>query len=200
MKIVHVIMLATLTLGLSAVASADSLPANDPQIKTGGPLGASSVAALAQPMGAPAGIITPSFSIQSPSGTSPGTSPCVLIQGPFMTTSPLCYFENDISTDGVGDTISELTFDAFGISPSTVTCGLLLGSPFASCSVNSIPGGTEVDFTDGSIPFHDDFTLQFDGFPKGFTASGTATVTPEPGTMALLLAGLGSLAVRRKRS
>lgn len=199
MKAVHVIMLGTLTLGLSAVASAGSLPANDPQIKTGGPLGGSSVAALALPMSAPAGIITPSFDIQSPSGTSPGTSPCILIQGPFMTVSPPCYFENDITTEGVGDTISALTFDAFGIDPTTVSCGFLSGSPFTVCSVEPISGGTEVDFTGGSIPFHGDFTLDFAGFPANFDFPSTATTTPEPGTMALLLAGLGSLAVRRKR-
>ncbi|HXJ95812.1 MAG TPA: PEP-CTERM sorting domain-containing protein [Terriglobia bacterium] len=200
MKVFHVMMLGTLTLGLSAVASADSLPANDPQIKTGGPLGGSSVAPLALPTAAPAGIITPSFTIQSPSGSSPGTSPCILIQGPFMTTSPLCYFENDITTDGTADTITQLTFDALGIDPSTVTCGELFGSPFSMCGVDSIPGGTEVSFTDGSIPFHGDFTLQFNGFPSDFSFSGSATTTPEPGTMALLLAGLGSLAIRRKRS
>jgi hypothetical protein len=200
MKFVQVIMSGALILGLSAVGSADQLPANDPQIKTGGPLGASSFSALALPASAPAGIITSSFTIKSPSGTSPGTSPCALIQGGVTSVSPQCYFENDIQTAGVGDTITELKFDALGISPSTVLCQDLSGSPFSACMVRAITGGTEVDFTGGSIPFHNDFTLQFDGFPANFSSQATATITPEPGTMALLLAGLGSLAIRRRRS
>jgi len=198
MKAAYVMVLVMLTLGLTAIANADSVPPNDPQIKTGGPLGASGVTALSA--AAPAGIITASFDIQSPSGTSPGTSPCMLLQGPFTTVSPQCYFENDVTSDGAGDTITELTFDAFGVSPSSVTCGMLSGSPFTSCGVDAIPGGTEVDFTGGSIAFHQDFTLEFDGFPPGFTTVDTAAITPEPGTMALLLAGLGSLALRRRRS
>lgn len=204
MKRVYVIVLGMFFLSLSTVARADQLPANDPQIKTGGPLAASSAEALALSLPAPAAIITPSFTIESPSGTSPvslpGGSPCELIQGPFTTTSPACYFENDISTDGVGDTITALTFDAMGIVSSTVTCGFLTASPFTSCSVESIPGGTQVDFSGGSIAFHSDFTLSFEGFPKNFGFSTTATTTPEPGTLALLLAGLGCLGLRRRRA
>jgi len=184
---------------LGAVASADSLPANDPAIKTGGPL-AASAAVFAPSIPAPAGIITPEFTIESPSGTSPDTSPCILVQGGVSTPSPLCYFENDITTNGVGDTISALIFDALGVDPTTANCGFLSGSPFTSCGIDSIPGGTEFSFNGGSIPFHDDFTLDFVGFPPNFGFPTSATTTPEPGTMALLLAGLGSLAIRRKRS
>jgi len=198
MKTVIVLGMAALT--LSAVAKADQLPANDPQIKTGGPLAASSsVAALALSVPAPAGIITSSFVIDSPSGTSPGTSPCILIQGPFMTTSPQCYFENDVTTNGTGDAISGLTFDAVGIDPSTASCGFLTGSPFTTCSIDAIPGGTEFDFGGGSIAFHGDFTLDFEGFPANFTFPTTATTTPELGTLALLLAGVGPLVMRRRR-
>jgi len=202
MKAVRVTMLGILILGLGLVGRADQLPPNDPQIKTGGPLSASSFSSLAVPASAPAPtpIITLDFTIQSPSGTSPGTSPCILIEGGFTFTSPQCFFENDVNPSGVGDTVTELTFDALGISPSTVSCGELSGSPFSNCGVDAIAGGTEVDFTDGSIPFHTDFTLSFDGFPKGFSLSASASAAPEPGTMALLLAGLGSLAIRRKRS
>jgi hypothetical protein len=201
MKAVHVIVLCTLTLGLSAIASADQLPPNDPQIKTGGPLAASSAASALHPsLPAPGAIITAAFTIESPSGSSPGTSACILIQGPFMTTSPQCYFENDITTDGVGDTIGGLTFVAPGINPATVNCGFLAGSAFSTCGVDAIPGGTEIDFGGGSIPFHTNFTLDFDGFPADFSFSTTASTTPEPSTLALLLAGLGSLAIRRKRS
>lgn len=200
MKAAYVIMLVTVTLGLSVLASADSLPSNDPAIKTGGPLAASSVAAAVSLTPTPSPIVTANFVIQSPSGTSPDTSPCILIEGSFTFTSPMCYFQNDINPAGVGQTITQLTFDAFGISPSTVTCGELSGSPFTTCSVDAIAGGTEVDFTGGSIPFDANFTLEFDGFPQNFESQATATAAPEPCTMALLLAGLGSLAIRRKRS
>ena len=195
-----VMVLGMLALGLSALSKADQVPANDPKIQTGGPLAASSsVNALLLTVSAPAGIITPSFNIQSPSGTSPGTSPCILIQGPFSTTSPMCYFENDITTDGVGDTITSLTFDAPGINPSTASCGFLAGSPFTVCGVDSIPGGTAFDFGGGSIAFHQDFTLSFEGFPADFDFSTTATITPEPSTLFLLAVGLGSLVLYRRR-
>jgi hypothetical protein len=199
-----VIALGMLTLAVSAVSRADQLPPNDPQIKTGGPLAAaSSLSALVSPS-APAGIITPTFTVESPSGTSPvtlpGGSPCILIQGPFMTTSPNCYFQNDMTTNGVGDTITSLTFDAFGVNPSSVECGFLTGSPFSSCTVEAISGGTAVDFTGGSIVYGQDFTLAFVGFPKDFSFGSSATVTPEPGTLVLLLAGVGALVMRRRRA
>jgi hypothetical protein len=113
----------------------------------------------------------------------------------------MCYFQNNINPNGVGQTITELTFDVFGLPSGDVpTCDNLPRSPFSTCGVDIISGGFEVDFTGGSIPFDGSFTLNFDGFPKNFESQSTATTTPEPGTMALLLAGLGSLAMRRKRS
>jgi hypothetical protein len=196
-----VIVLSVLTIGLSTVARADQLQGNDPKIQTGGPLSASSsLASFVLTAAAPAGIITATFTIESPSGTSPGTSPCLLIQGTTMTTSPKCYFENDITTDGVANTITSLTFDALGINPSTASCGFLAGSPFTVCGVDAIPGGTAFDFSGGSIAFHQDFSLSFEGFPANFDFSTTATITPEPGTLFLLLPGLGSLVLFRRRT
>jgi hypothetical protein len=196
-----VIVLSMLAFGLSTVARADQLQGNDPRIQTGGPLAASSVNALVLTASAPAGIITPTFSIVSPLGTSPApNSPCELFQGGVETVSPKCYFENDITTNGASDTITGLTFDALGINPSTASCGFLAGSPFTVCGVESIPGGTAFDFSGGSIAFHQDFTLSFEGFPPNFDFSTTATITPEPSTLFLLFAGLGSLVLFRRRT
>lgn len=202
MKGIRVIVLGMLAFSLSSVVRADQLPANDPQIKTGGPLAASSsFSALVLAPSAPAPIITTAFTIESPSGTSPATSPCILMEGTFSFTSPQCYFENDIETDGNPDTIGELTFEFPADSISgPVTCSELTGSPFSNCSVSEVSGIYQVDFTGGTIPFHSDFTLDFAGFPTDFSPATTATVTPEPGALVLLLTGLGSLVMRRRRA
>jgi hypothetical protein len=201
MKVVYVLVLAMLTLGLGAVAIADQLPANDPQIKTGGPLAASSsFSALALAMSAPASIVFSSFTIESPSGTSPATSSCILMEGGSIT-SPNCFFENDITTNGVGDTITKLTFK-FGADSivGMVMCSELPGSPFSDCSVSEVSGVYTVDFTDGSIPYASTFTLDFAGFPAhfNFPTKATVPVIPEPGTLALLLTGAGALWARRR--
>jgi hypothetical protein len=180
------------------LAKADQV--GDPIIKTGGG-GTLSPLGLAIDSPAPAGIITTSFTITTPSGTSPGTSPCVLSQGGITTTSPQCLFENDISVNGGAATITSLVFDAPTIpfDPTKDFCGFLSGSPFAMCGVDALMGGgTEFSFTDGSIPFHTDFTLDFEGFPKNTSFAGTATVSPEPATLGLFLSGIAAAFVRKR--
>ncbi len=185
MKLTRTLFLVCFVAVFAAAAHADTALPKDPIIKTGG----------GDPV--PAGIIITSFTISSSTGTSPGTSPCVLDQNGIMTTSPSCFFENDITVNGTGLTIAQLIFDMPTIDPSTVTCGFLTGSPFSMCGVDSLPGGgTQVTFFDGSIPFHTDFTLDFEGFPAGQKFGGTASPVPEPGTLALLLGGLGALLTR----
>jgi hypothetical protein len=199
MKIFCAALLSTLILGLTAPAKADQLPGGDPHIRTGGSL----PSAPESSGSAPAGIIDQSFTIDSPTGSSPGpNSPCLLMQGGFTTVSPSCLFENDISVSGVAQTITSLVFDVGGVSPSTVTCGELTGSPFADCSVTSLGSlEAQITFDDGSIPFHTDFSLQIVGFPQDSSFGATAALAPEPGTLALLLGGLGTLLARlRSRS
>ncbi len=151
-----------------------------------------------------AGIITPDFTISSATGTSPGTSPCVLIQfGVVTSVSPDCFFENDINPSGVGLTITQLVFDVAGIDPTTVTCDtkiMGIAGPFADCGVEPLPGGggTQATFFDGSIPFHSDFRLDFEGFPPATSFGGVAGVVPEPGTLVLFLGGIGALLARRR--
>ncbi|HEY6293955.1 MAG TPA: PEP-CTERM sorting domain-containing protein [Terriglobia bacterium] len=198
MKIFCVALLSVLILGLTAPAKADRLPGGDPRVRTGGGLPLIPEANYY----VPAGIIDQSFTIESPSGTSPASSPCVLMQGGITTVSPGCLFENDISVDGVGEAIVSLVFDVTGVNASTVTCGFLAGSPFAGCSVVPLgslgPEGAQITFDDGSIPFHTDFSMQFTGFPQDSSFGATAALTPEPGTLALLLGGLGTLLARRR--
>lgn len=42
--------------------------------------------------GAGSAILTSVLTIASPTGTSPGTSPCILVQGAMQTNSPSCLF------------------------------------------------------------------------------------------------------------
>jgi len=200
MKGLKVALLVALASVAVPHAQAAQLPVGDPVVKTGG----GSVVRPATPEAstAPAAIIVFDFDIFSRTGSSPLTSPCVLEQGNLKTVSPRCLFQNDITVDGVGQTITTLTFDAFGIDPNTVNCGFLIGSPFGECGVDPLPhdAGTEITFFGGSIPFETDFSLDFYGFPADFTFPTQATpATPEPGTASLLLlGGLAAMLVRRK--
>ena len=190
----RVILFGLFVVFCSMVGKADQIPLGDPIIKTGG-RGTPAFHPVVPPP-VPAAIITSSFTITSPSGNSPATSACVLTQSGLTTSSKSCFFENDISNNDVPFTITKLIFDAPTINPSTVTCGEFMGSPFGDCKVAPLDGGTQVTFFDGSIPFHTDFTLDFEGFPMNFsfgTKAAVVGVTPEPGTFELLLiAGLAA--------
>jgi hypothetical protein len=193
MNLLRIAMLSSLVLFFVAGAFADPIPIGvDPVILTGG---------TPDPP-VPASIITPNFTIVSPTGTSPATSGCDLYQfGVLTSVSPACFFQNNINPRGTGETITQLTFDISGVSPATVSCGFLTdttGSPFSDCSVAPLgSGGTQVLFSNGSIPFGNDFSLGFEGFASGASFAATAT-TPEPGTVVLLLSGVGALWFHRR--
>jgi hypothetical protein len=195
MNRLKVLLLAVSVALMAPLAYAGTISGDpgDPVVKTGGspPVGLPDV---------PAGIVSFDFSIESPSGNSPATSPCDLIQGNIRTVSPQCFFQNDISVNGVGQTLTMLTFDALGVNPNTVSCGFLSGSPFTQCGVDPLSNnaGSEISFFGGSIPFGTNFTLDFAGFPTDYTFGGTAS-TPDPGTLSLMmLGGLATLLVRRR--
>lgn len=193
MKGLRILLVPVFFAAVTSFALAGTIPPGDPNVKTGG--GGPSYPS------ASAAIITLDFSINSPSGTSPGTSPCGLIQGTITTISPACLFQNDITLNGVGLDITSLVFDALGIDPNTVSCGFLTGSPFLQCGVDPLMGntGTEISFFDGLIPFGSDFSLDFVGFPQNFTFGTTANPTPDPGTLSLLvIGGLSALLARRR--
>lgn len=199
MKALRIVLLAALAAIIVPVAQADQIPTGDPVVKTGGMLPGALPSFGAAPNSSPAAIIITSFNIVSPSGTSPGTSPCDLVQGTITTVSPDCFFQNQITVNGVGEDISMLVFDAVGVSSSTVNCGFLSGSPFSQCGVDPLgTNGTEISFFGGTIPFGSDFTLDFEGFPANFTFGTTASTVPDPGTLSLILAGGLALLTRRR--
>jgi len=178
------IALLAFAIALSAgLALADPIP--DPTIK----LGAG---------GGTGDIILPNFIITSPTGTSPAGSPCILTQLDFGSEDEYdCVFENHIFPKAP---IVALTFDIFGVAAEEVNCELIdiESSPFKQCSVSGIGVDfTRVIFFDGIIPHDEQFSLVVEGFPAGQNFNGTASL-PEPGTLALLLVGLGALLARRR--
>jgi hypothetical protein len=202
MKSLHGLASALFLVMSTVQAYADSISTADPVIKVGGASRTSAPIPFENVL-SPTAITVRGFSIFSESGTSPGTSPCVLMEAGTSITSPSCFLENDITHKDVGVTIKQLIFDTSGISPRTVTCGKLHGSPFDKCRVKSLPGtsGAEVTFFDGSIPFHGDFTLDFEAFPVKFSFAGTATPSPgvvEPSSLLMFLGGIGALLTRRR--
>jgi len=163
--------MAVILIGLLNVptAKAQTTPP-DPAIRTGG--GHGSIA-----------ITSPDFVIVSPTGDSPATSDCVVIQHGVSTTAPGCFFVNNIMTDkGQGATIKAVIFVVSKTSISgALSCALdtALGgvSPwFSKCTVapTRIPA---VLFSGGSgIPYGGDFSFGFRQFNTNATFGVLAPV------------------------
>ncbi|MGB9067584.1 MAG: PEP-CTERM sorting domain-containing protein [Candidatus Acidiferrales bacterium] len=197
MKLSSLFVAGTLVAALTfavPLAKADGLPPGDPQIKAAGD----------DVIGAPSTIITASFQIVSPTGTSPVSngsegnpgSDCFLVEYGISFDTPTCQFRNELSSDGVGFDINALFFSLPTIAPSSVNCFTSIEgdtSDFGNCVVTSDGGGgSNVLFDDGMIPYNTVFTLAFAGFPAGFT-SGVYANVPEPTTLPLLLVGFVAL-------
>ncbi len=139
-------------------------------------------------------IFGTTFSITSSSGTSPGTSPCVL-NGSVVVAN--CLFSNES-----GSNWFNLVFNV-PAGQSGLSCQAL--DFFTNCSFNA--AGTMVTFSGGiGIPTNDydddevSFTVEVDNWPSNSNFSAVANV-PEPPTMALVLSAVGALvAWRRLRS
>jgi hypothetical protein len=197
MKLSSLFVAGTLVAALACavpLAKADGLPPGDPQIKAAGD----------DVIGAPSTIITASFQIVSPTGTSPVSngsdenpgSDCFLLESGLSFDTPTCQFRNELASDGVGFDINALFFSLPTIAPSSVNCFTAIegdSSDFGNCVVTSDGGGgSNVLFDDGMIPYNTVFTLAFAGFPAGFT-SGVYANVPEPATLPLLLVGFVAL-------
>lgn len=154
------------------LASAGGLrasPANDPRIIIGGGSGSVSV--------------TGSFTIVSPTGTSPsslaGGSPCIVNGIPDDTCTLLNVSGFDFST---------LTFTVSGNTNTQGGFSCDPGTFFQNCTFNA--ADTEVTFSGGpGIRAGFDFSLTFEGWSPGTSFQGTG-VAPEPGTLALFGGGL----------
>lgn len=159
---------------ITPTSSAGQSSTVDPVIRTGGGTGS-------------VDITSPNFVIVSPSGNSPGTSDCILIQDGVSTSAPHCLFLNNITagqgTSMTGVTITRLIVVASKVDFSgTLSCDLstALGgiSPwFTKC--NALPAGAPVVFFSGGsgIPFGGDFSVGFREFNTNATFRVTATGT-----------------------
>jgi hypothetical protein len=186
-----VALIAALVVMSAPVAKADGVPPGDPLVRQAGP-GTDD----------PTGIVFSSFAISSSTGTSPGTSPCVVTE-PFPNGGSIpslnCQFANFITVNSVGQVINELLFDLPGYPPSTpVTCSTVIGtdlSDFANCSVTPDGGGGSfVAFTGGTgIAYMSVFSLEFDGFANGLADAPAYANVPEPASLLLLLVGFVAL-------
>ena len=92
-----------------------------------------------------------------------------------------------------------LVISATGID---ITCA---SNIFANCSVTDHPHGTWVSFSDGRILPGQYFSLNFGcssgtcSWPAGTSVTAfSGTNVPEPGSMALILTGIGAILTRRE--
>jgi hypothetical protein len=195
MKLSSLFVAGTLIAALAfavPVAKADGLPPGDPIIKAAG-----------AGIDAPAGIVTTSFTISSSTGTSPETSPCLLNEGGLSISSPNCQFINVITNNGQPEFIDSLEFILPNVPLEDTSCATTIEGDvtiFTTCSrLSDGNGGSVIFFTGGNINYLDIFTLDFEGFPAGYTA-GVVAQLPEPGSVLMLaigLLGLLGLAFRR---
>jgi len=141
-KKIQFVPMAVIVIGLLSVSAANA-QAPDPAIRTGG--GHGSVA-----------ITSPDFVIVSPTGDSPATSDCLVIQHGVSTTAPGCFFINKImGEEGQGATIKGVVFIA---SKSSITGAL-------SCALDTALGGVSPWFSKCNVAPHQIPVVIFSGGP-----------------------------------
>jgi hypothetical protein len=182
MKMLRFILLSLGILCLSVPAWADQVPGTDPRVIIGGGKGSLSVG--------------DTFLFSSATGSSPATSPCVVNGVPEND----CVFQN-----GTSSTFTTLSLDIDETLPpgSEVDCGVVVGGPFTACTFEADADGYFFTFSGGpGVAPGGDFMITLDSWNPntnvGVGANGMTPPdpgTPEPGTVVLLLTGIGALAL-----
>ncbi len=183
MQMRRLLQFAACVLVLAGLSFADSM--GDPKIVIGGNGGQPFLNTV---------TVGNNFSFLSPSGTSPGTSPCI-VEGEIQ--------DNDCSfINGTSSTWSSLVFKITPVQGNLSCDG---GTFFLQCSVNDQLGIITFDMcnSDGcgtGIGPGAFFTTSVEGFLQDSNFDVTATsLTPEPATVVLMLTGAGAFFRRRRR-
>jgi hypothetical protein len=184
MQMRRLLQFAACVLVLAGLSFADSM--GDPKIVIGGNGGQPFLNTV---------TVGNNFSFLSPSGTSPGTSPCEVF-GEIQ--------DNDCSfINGTNLTFTSLLFK---ITPTQGNLSCDGGTFFLQCSVNDQLGTITFSQcnTDGcgtGIGPGVFFTTSVEGFLAGsnFDVTASSVSTPEPATLVLVLTGAAEFFRRRRR-
>jgi PEP-CTERM motif len=181
MQLRRFLQLTTSVLVLVGCSFANSM--NDPKVVIGG---------TGAPLLETVTVSGNTFSFVSPSGTSPGTSPCIVNSQ----TDTDCSIIN-----GNDFTWSSLTFL---ITPTQGNLSCDGGSFFAHCTVNNKLGiitfssGCVEDFCTSGIGPGGSFAMSVEGFLAGTGFGVTANGVPEPASLVLMMTG-ALVFLRRRR-
>jgi PEP-CTERM motif-containing protein len=146
-------------------------------------------------------VTDPTIIIRGASGSAPAGLPVGLN---FTFSSPKGGFGNLFFTNASGKNWTSLTLIENGVPAVDITCSTNL---FLACTKITLENGSVEIILSGvkglnphnGILNGQSFAITFSNWPKNpveFTAH--AGTVPEPGTIALMLTGLGALAARRK--
>jgi len=189
MKISQICALTLLLAVASVMAFAD--PINDPKIIVGGAGGGGG------------GLIAGKC------------DKCIGVGSNFSFTVPASGSGNLFFTNESGKNWSSLSFIEKGVPAADITCSTYL---FSSCTTKTLKNGSVeillsgtaggVLWKDHGIPNGDSFeislTCKGGCWPAGMTfrahGSGRMTMTPEPGTIGLMITGLSALVVSRRKT
>lgn len=130
-------------------------------------------------------------------------SGCTSVGTHFTFTSPASGSGTLMFTNSTTSSWHNLEFIESGVPASSISC--LAPHTFTSCSVTTIGNRTTILVSGigagfSGIPAGHNFSISFGNWPAGGVKFNAIANVPEPGTLALLVTGLGALVTRRKKS